>query len=121
MAGYQITIVEKPSWVHATGVGERTPENAMRFLKDVSAACEKSGHSKVLLEMRFTGPSMDTTDIFHVISQRSASGAKLRRIAYVEGGGNQDTARFAETVAMNRGVNVRLFDSVAAAEKWLSA
>jgi hypothetical protein len=27
---------------------------------------------------------------------------------------------FAETVARNRGVNVRLFQSVAAAEEWLS-
>jgi hypothetical protein len=29
-------------------------------------------------------------------------------------------ARFAETVAVNRGVNVRLFESVATAERWLS-
>jgi len=29
-------------------------------------------------------------------------------------------ATFAETVAINRGVNVRLFESAAAAERWLS-
>jgi hypothetical protein len=69
--------------------------------------------------MRFTGPSLGRSDIFQVVSQRSPQGAKLRRIAYIEAG-DPDMARFAETVALNRGVNVRLFESVTDAEKWLS-
>ena len=119
MAAYEITIVEKPSWVHAIVEGDRTPENALRFLQDVSAFCEKNGRTAALLEMRFSGPSLDPIDVFHVISQRSPQGAKLRRIAYVQAG-DTGMARFAETVALNRGVNVRLFDSVAAAEEWLA-
>jgi hypothetical protein len=45
----------------------------------------------------------------------------LKRIAYVEGGSEHDPqeARFAETVARNRGVNVRLFWAVEDAEIWL--
>ena len=122
MGDYELTVIEKPSYVHAVATGSRTAANVLRFLKDAHDACEKAGLPAVLIELRFHGTPLDTSDIFHVVSQRSAFGARLRRIAYVETGGSHDPAmaRFAETVAVNRGVNVRLFETVAAAEKWLS-
>jgi chromosome condensin MukBEF MukE localization factor len=118
---YRATIEDKPGYVHATVTGERTPENALRFLREVTEACARCGKEAALLEMRFTGASLDATSIFQVISERSPSGARLRRIAYVQATGDPQKARFAETVAVNRGVNVRLFDNVADAEKWLAA
>jgi hypothetical protein len=45
---------------------------------------------------------------------------KLEKIAYVDGSRDLSQAYFAETVAMNRGVNVRLFPDVAAAASWLT-
>jgi hypothetical protein len=45
---------------------------------------------------------------------------KLDRIAYVDSTRDLTEAYFAETVAMNRGVNVRLFPNVAAAASWLT-
>ena len=72
--------------------------------------------------MCLTGPSLPAAEIFRVISARSPEGAKLSRIAYVEA--NMDDpmrAKFAETVAVNRAVNVRLFQEVAAAARWLAA
>jgi hypothetical protein len=117
---YQLTIVERPQYVHAKATGERTPENALRFLKDAYAACVNSGRSSVLLEMQFDGPSLSDTSIFDVISDRVPDGLKLRRIAYVDGNREPAGAYFAETVAMNRGVNVRLFPSVALADGWLT-
>jgi hypothetical protein len=74
-----------------------------------------------LLEVNFTGPSMGITNVFEVVSEGSRDGLKLERIAYVEAGlGDVDAPRFAETVAVNRGVNVRLFRDVEAAAAWLS-
>jgi hypothetical protein len=117
---YKLTIEERPTYVHATVVGDRTPQNALRFLEEAFAACVKSGLSDLLLEMQFSGPSMNTTDIFRVISQRSMDGATLRKIAYVETSMSElPNARFAETVAINRAVKVRLFNDVAEAVRWL--
>ena len=75
-----------------------------------------------LLEMKLTGPSLDAGSIFRVISQSSPEGTKLRRIAYVEASiADPSKAQFAESVAVNRGVNVRLFPDVAAAARWLES
>lgn len=117
---YQLTIEERPAYVYARVEGDLTPANALRFLEDAHAACVKSGRTSVLLDMQLRG-AMPTTSIYEVISQRAADGSKLHKIAYVPyDSGDPSMAHFAETVAMNRGVNVRIFESVAAAEGWLS-
>lgn len=117
---YQLTVEQRPGYMHARVEGERTPENALRFLKESYAACVNSGRRALLLEMNFSGPSLSTTQIFDVIADRANDGMKLDRIAYVDGSPDLSQSYFAETVAMNRGVNVRLFPSVAAAAGWLT-
>jgi hypothetical protein len=118
---YELTIEERPTYLYAKVVGPRTAENALRFLEETYAACVKSGRSTTLLDMQFSGPSLDTVSIYDVLLERVAHGRKLRKIAYIEAPGHDPAMPyFAETVAMNRGVNVRLFQNVAAAEEWLS-
>ena len=118
---YQLTIEERPTYVYARADGDLTPANALRFLEDAHAACVKYGRASVLLDMQLRGPNMPTTSVYEVISQRAADGSKLHKIAYVPyDSGDPSMAHFAETVAINRGVNVRIFESVAAAEGWLS-
>ena len=120
MLPYQVTIEEKPAYLHAKVVGPRTPENAIRYLEEVYAACLRTGLSQVLLEMALSGPSLGPSGILRVVSERSADGSKLRKIAYVEASmDGQQRAKFAETVAINRAVNVRLFESVDQAVRWL--
>lgn len=120
MVPYQVTIEERPDYLHARVVGPRTPENAIRYLEEVYAACVRTGLAKVLLEMAFSGPSLGVSGVLRVVSERSADGAKLRKIAYVEASPDGlGKAQFAETAAVNRAVNVRLFDSVAQAARWL--
>ena len=120
MAPYQVIIEEKPTYLHTKVVGPRTPENAIRYLEEVYAACLRTGLSQVLLEMAFSGPSMGPSGILRVVSERSADGARLRKVAYVEASmDGQQRAKFAETVAINRAVNVRLFENVDEAVRWL--
>lgn len=119
---YELTLEEKPAYLHARVVGPRTPENALRYLDEVYAACQRTGIVNVLLEMAFSGPSLGPSGIFKVIENASAHGATLGRIAYVEASADgRQRARFAETVAINRAVNIRLFDDVAQAARWLEA
>jgi len=117
---YQLTIEERPAYVYARADGDLTPTNALRFLEEAYAACVRTERSLLLLDMQLHGPDLNTTNVYEVISQRVADGSKLRKIAYVPfQRGDRSMAHFAETVAVNRGVNVRLFESVAAAERWL--
>ena len=118
---YDLVIEEKPLYLHARVSGTHNEQNAHRFLVDVHEAWVERNCSAVLLEMNFSGPSLSTISIFNVISDRAPHAVGLRRIAYVDGGSGHDSdqARFAETVARNRGVNVRLFGTVDDAECWL--
>jgi hypothetical protein len=118
---YQLTIEERPTYLYARADGDMTAANALRFLEEAYAACVKSGRSAVLLDMQLHGPNLNTTSVYEVISKRAADGTKLLQIAYVPHMTDDvSMAHFAETVAVNRGVNVRLFQSVVAAERWLS-
>jgi hypothetical protein len=120
MTAYQVTIDERPTYLHTKVVGPRTPENAIRYLEEVYAACLRTGKSQVLLEMAFSGPSLGPSGILRVVSERSADGSRLRKIAYVETSmDGLQRAKFAETVAINRAVNVRLFENVDEAVHWL--
>lgn len=122
MIPYQLTLDERPAFLHAKVSGERTPENAMRCLDEVYQACVRTGIANVLLEMAFTGPSLGAPGIIKVIEHASANGARLGRIAYVEASlDGRQRARFAETVAVNRAVNVRLFDDAEQAAAWLAS
>jgi hypothetical protein len=120
MVPYQVTIEEKPTYLHTKVVGPRTPENAIRYLEEVYAACLRTGKSQVLLEMAFSGPSLGPSGILRVVSERSADGSRLRKIAYVEASMDGPLrAKFAETVAINRAVNLRHFETVEQAVLWL--
>jgi hypothetical protein len=118
---YQLTIVEHPTYLHAIATGSHSAQNVLRFLTEAYEACVKRGHASLLLEVNFTGPSLDVTSIFRVISQRVADAAKLASIAYVDTSSGRDAGRkvFAENVALNRGANVRLFTGLEAAREWL--
>jgi len=120
-ASYQFTAHEHPGYVHAKVTGDRTPENARRFFQETYMACVKAGKENVLLEVRFSGPSLDVPSIFEVISKGTPDGMRMRKVAYVDATTEDPSkARFAETVAKNRGVNVRLFSGVDEAARWLA-
>ena len=118
---YRLVLAEHPGYLQATVTGTHNPENALRFLTESFAACIKTGHTSLLLEFNLAGRSLDSTSIFDVVSKRTGVAAKLRRIAYYDNSERDlDKIKFAETVARNRGVNVRLFQDLGAAKAWLS-
>jgi len=118
---YHLETQDRNGYLHARVVGPRTPENAQRFLKEAYEACVRKGYSALLLEMGLTGPALDMASVFRVIANRAPDGAKLKRIAYFEPNPTDIPAGlFAETVANNRGVNVRLFKDLAGADRWLA-
>jgi hypothetical protein len=119
---YRVTVEPHETYVHARLDGTRTPENLLRYMREAYLACLQHGRPDLLLEMNLANADLDSSAIYRVILQRAADGAKLRRIAYVETGAvSAAKSRFAETVAVNRAVNVRLFPSLGEAKAWLES
>jgi len=120
---YHLVVENHPAFLQATVTGDHNPNNALRFLTEAFVACSTSGHNSLLLEFSLSRPSLDSSSIFDVVAQRAAIAAKLRKIAYVDHAGHgrhPEKMRFAETVALNRGVNVRLFHELEPAQRWLT-
>ena len=119
---YRLTLEKRPTYLHATVTGIHNAENALRFLTEAFDACARMEQSALLLEFNLAGPSLPSSAIFDVVSKRTKVAAKLRKIAYVDNSERDpEKVKFAETVARNRGVNVRLFREFEAAQSWLEA
>jgi len=122
MAEYRLTLEERPGYLYALAEGERTAENMTRFLGDVHEACQRLGRTAALIEVGLEGPSLGIGTIYGIITARAPTGVLLNRIAYVERSAGKNTgAQFAVDVAVNRGVNLRMFATAADARRWIEA
>src|SRR5262245_59711098 len=108
---YELCLEEHPGYLHARATGPHTPRNALRFLIEAAQALRDSRHTDLLLEFALTGPSLTGGMIYEIVAERSADGAQFGRIAYLDQSTERrlEHLRFAETIARNRGVRVRLF------------
>jgi hypothetical protein len=121
---YSLTVERKPEYLHVKVTGDNTPQTVLKYLTEVHNACSTHKCSDVLIEENLEGPSLEISDIYAVISERSKNvHPVVDRIAYVDVNGDHDSSRmkFAETVAVNRGVNVRIFADVREAANWLTS
>jgi hypothetical protein len=121
MKSLEVTFKVFPGYLHAIGTGERTPANVTKFFAQAVAMCKQGRHAGLLFESRLTGPSVDdATLVFDAISAAIPDLAALRKLAYVPGPGQDPrSSSFAETVAINRGVDARIFETVEAAAEWV--
>jgi len=118
---YQVTVEEHPTYLHVIGAGTRTEENLRCFLIDAHRASVERKRDLLLLELNFSGRSLNLGSVYSVISERSSEGSKYKRIAYVDASHERapEESEFAELAAHKQGVNVRLFQSIAEAKRWL--
>ena len=117
---YALTLTEKPGYLHAIVTGKNTLENVTGYMQDLHKACVTRGISRVLIEERLTGRRLETWDVYEVAAQGSARGAgQFEALAYVDVHASGELMKFAETVAFNRGIPIRLFATVEEAEAWI--
>jgi hypothetical protein len=117
---YKLTITQKHGFLHAIVTGQNTKETVLRFLQEVLHECIARDCLRVLIEERLEGPRLGELDVFDIASRASAHATgKLKAIAYVDINAGIDLMQFAEDVAVNRGLRVAVFPTVAAAEAWI--
>jgi hypothetical protein len=118
---YQLQITEKPTYLHAVVTGKNTLENVTGYLQDLLRECEARQCFNVLIEENLEGRRLETWDVYQIASDNSAlARGFFRTVAYVDVNAGGELMTFAETVANNRGVPMRLFATVAEAETWLA-
>ena len=121
---YRCTVAPRAGYLHVSVTGENTGENVRRVLGDVLEACTIHDCPRVLVEEYLIGPSLGTVEAFEIASGGStAARAIVQQVAYVDTNPEHDSSllAFIETVAVNRGVRVRVFATVREAEAWLAS
>jgi len=117
---YNLTIKQKPSYLHAIITGQNSKENVARYLENILHECINRNSFNVLIEERLEGPRLNTLDVFEIASEGAGKArGKFGKIAYVDVYAVGDFMKFAENVAFNRGLRVSVFRTVAEAENWL--
>lgn len=117
---YRLTIRQEPTYLHATVTGTNNRANVVGYLQEIVQECIARNCFRVLIEENLDGPRLRTLDVFEIaVAGSSQARAKMKSIAYVDVNAKGDLMKFAETVATNRAVLVRVFSSVSDAERWL--
>lgn len=118
---YEITINEKPTYLHAVVTGANTLENVVGYLQDLQRECEARQCFNVLIEENLVGRRLETWDVYQIAAEGSArTRGVFKSVAYVDVNAGGELMKFAETVANNRGLPLTVFATVAEAEQWLT-
>ena len=118
---YQFTLIPTSTYLHTIGSGTHSPENLRRFLADTHRAVLARQCTAVLLEVRFSGPSLDLASLYSIINDNRIDASMMKRIAYVDTNTQHlpERAEFAELAANKLGLNARVFRNIIDAEQWL--
>jgi len=119
---YALVTKPTPDYLHASIEGDNNVQTVRRYLNELAEICARQGCARLLIEENLDGPSFSMTDVYAVVVEAAQKvPATLRKIAFVDVNPKHlvENMTFAETVAVNRGVNVRRFETVAQAIHWL--
>ena len=109
-----------PGYLQATVTGFNSAGTVAKYLDDIRRECEQRDCYRVLIVEELTGPRLSVDDVFSVASDGASRALGIfQAIAYVDESMG-DMAYFAENVAINRGIPVKVFSRVEDAREWLS-
>jgi len=117
-----LNLRHESGFLHVQVQGKNTAENVAAYLAQVREACRERSCKAVLIEENLSGASLPLLQMFELASRGSENLRRLSlRIAYVDVNPEHDAERirFAQTVASNRGVDVRVCATVEEARTWL--
>ncbi len=119
---YQLEIVEKDGYVIAVLSGVRTPDTLIAAASETATFCKDRGYARILIDLRGMSGELDTLEAFEVAGHDIPNQEHVReltRSVILDRAENIDRIRFFETVAINRGLNVKVFDDEDLGVKWL--
>jgi len=117
---YRLEIAQRAGYLHFIVTGTNSRESVEAYLREVGTTCEARRCRRVLIEERLEGPRLGTMDVFAIASGGNAqAAARFDAIAFVDVNAGNGLMKFAEDVAVNRSVPVKVFATVEEAARWL--
>ena len=119
---YTLKIEKRGSYLYASVKGLNTPENIAGYFREIQQEMVKRDCYDIVVVEDFQGPDLDTLTAYKLVSKAAFEHpAEPSKLAFVVlNPDHKSSIKFGETVARNRGVNIRLFKEAQAAEEWIS-
>jgi hypothetical protein len=120
---YTLSIEAKNSHLFADVSGIRTRESVMAVTIEVFDAAIANGLSRVLVDVRAYEGRLGVLEVYLLVTElfQKLRGKGIKQAAIVDRPQSATREWFLETVAVNRGFNLRIFTEVEEARKWLLA
>jgi len=119
---HTLKIRNQGTYLHVIAEGDTTIEDVAGYLSEALKKCIELHTPNVLIEENLNGPSLGIFAVYEIVTKICWQAAlAIRQVAYVDISQEhkKEVNRFAEITAVNRGVNVKLCETVAEAENWL--
>jgi len=117
---FTLRFEERPEYLFAYVKGEKDSyEISRKYWREVADECRRIKCEKVLIEEDIND-ELSTTETYRLTSEIPNFGFSGIRVAFVDRHPTQqESNKFGELVATNRGLFVKVFDTVDRAEEWL--
>lgn len=119
---HSISVQPKGAYLHVIVRGDNTFEDVSQYIKETSEACQQHHCFNILIEEHLSGPTIGALHMYEIINQNLNLLLPFdHHLAYVDINPEHDKGnnQFVETVAVNRGLHVKLFFNTPEAEEWL--
>jgi hypothetical protein len=117
---FELNSERRGNFLHFQVTGTNTAETVLAYMAAIQETCNEQDCFRVLIEENLEGPRFDEMEVFALISEGSPDALGVfEAIAYVDAQQDFDVVKFAETVAVNRGIPIAAFSSVSDAENWM--
>jgi isopropylmalate/homocitrate/citramalate synthase len=118
---YALNITKEADHLHIEATGTRTPETLMAVAKDCVDACKNHGYTRFFLDVQGMRGQLSTIDTYQFATKPLlALGRGLGlKAAIIDVGDNIERLRFFENVAVNIGMDLRVFSNASRALQWL--
>src|SRR5262249_3279963 len=100
-------------------IGEGKPDEAIQQFDLIAEHCERTSNNKLLIDFTAFQANISLMDKYNLGEKSHIFASRTKKVATVVTKEQFDVDSFGETVARNRGVNLRTFTDFQTAEKWL--
>ena len=122
METYTVTFMQRRGYLHALVTGTNSAQNVAAYLEEVLRECQARAVRHVLIEERLEGRRLSFGHVYRLAAQGGDRALRhVSCVAYVDANAEDDAMKFAETVAVNRGLRVQVFRALAEAQAWIEA